>query len=139
MACLLSVISVQFLKSGSLFPTRMFVHVERLITRRMHANSDVPSTPMFVLNAAIFQKDVEDPFPFSIGTVCLRGADAPVLALAKRILLYLIQVRLSLDREISFYLNMGIASTDISFAKEPTLYTSKPRLLASSPNILFGK
>ena len=110
-----------------------------LLIRHMHESNDARSTHMSVLNAATSQKDVVYSSSVSIGTVCLRGADAPVLALAKRILLYLIQVRLSLDREISFYLNMGIASTDISLEKEPTLYTSKPRLLASSPNIIFGK
>lgn len=74
-----------------------------------------------------------------VGTVCLRGADAQVLSIAKQILLYLIQVRLSLDRENAFYLNMGITSTSLYLEKEPTLYSSKPRILASSPNIIFNK
>ena len=76
---------------------------------------------------------------YIIGTVCLRGAESKALAYAKRVLLYLIQVRLSLDREIAFYLNMGLTSTSITLEKEPALYVKKPRFLASSPNIIFGK
>lgn len=93
-----------------------------------------------VLNVVIYPKAVVSLYSFSyLGTVCLRGADSDALHAAKQILLYLIQVRLSLDREIAFYMNMGITSTPLLLEKEPTLYAPKPRVLASSPNIIFGK
>lgn len=108
--------------------------------RHMQGSIVVPLRHLSVLNVVIYLKDVVSLSSFSsLGTVCLRGADSDALHIVKRILLYLIQVRLSLDREIAFYMNMGITSTPLLLEKEPTLYAPKPRVLASSPNIIFGK
>ena len=71
--------------------------------------------------------------------MCLRGAEKSALQIAKKILLYLVQVRLSLRREISFYIDMGMTQTLMKLEKEPTIYAKKPRVLASSPNIVFGR
>ena len=72
-------------------------------------------------------------------TVLLRGGSEALLKRAQEILMYLIKVRLSLDREISFYINLGVTSTSVTIMKEPTLYVKTPRLLASSPCVVFGR
>ena len=69
-----------------------------------------------------------------VGSVCLRGESQNTLERANTILRYLTQLRLSLEREIKFYSNMGI-----TLKKEPSLYNKKPRLLAFSSNIIFGR
>lgn len=72
-------------------------------------------------------------------TVLLRGGNEALLQRAHEILVYLIKVRLSLDREISFYINVGVTSTSLTVMKEPILYVKTPRLLASSPCVVFGR
>lgn len=74
-----------------------------------------------------------------VGSVCLRGESQNTLERANTILRYLTQLRLSLEREIKFYSNMGLTSTNITLKKEPSLYNKKPRLLAFSSNIIFGR
>lgn len=71
--------------------------------------------------------------------MCLRGENQNTLERADAILRYLTQQRLSLEREIKFYSNMGLTSTSITLQKEPSLFNKKPRLLAFSPNIIFGR
>ena len=61
------------------------------------------------------------------------------MAKCHEILMYLIKVRMNQEREISFYINLGITSTPYSIMKEPNLYVKTQRLLASSPCIVFGK
>ena len=70
--------------------------------------------------------------------MCIRGGNERCLERAKTILLYLTQMRLSLEREIKFIVNMGLTSTLLTLKKEPVLYNKKPRFLAFSPNVLFG-
>ena len=77
--------------------------------------------------------------PFSLGTVLLRGGNSATLAKCHEILMYLIKVRMNQEREISFYINLGITSTPYSIMKEPNLYVKTQRLLASSPCVVFGK
>ena len=72
-------------------------------------------------------------------TVLLRGGNEALLQRAHEILVYLIKVRLSLDREISLYINVGVTSTSLTVMKEPILYVKTPRLLASSPCVVFGR
>lgn len=74
-----------------------------------------------------------------LGSVCLRGGDSAVLEYAKKILLFLTQVRLSIEREIAFYINLGMTSTTLALEAEPVMFAKKPRYLASSPNVIFGK
>lgn len=74
-----------------------------------------------------------------VGSVCLRGGDAAQLEIARKILLYLTQMRLSLEREIAFYIDMGMTATSLTLATEPVLFAKKAQFLASSPNIIFGK
>ena len=74
-----------------------------------------------------------------VGSVCLRGESQNTLERANTILRYLTQLRLSLEREIKFYTNMGLTSTSVTLKKEPSLFNKRPRLLAFSPNIIFGK
>ena len=69
----------------------------------------------------------------------LRGGNEVLLKRAYEILIYIVKVRLSLDREISFYMNLGVTSTPLNIMREPTLYVKSPRLLASSPCVVFGK
>lgn len=76
---------------------------------------------------------------FTLGTVLLRGGNSATLAKCHEILMYLIKVRMNQEREISFYINLGITSTPYSIMKEPNLYVKTQRLLASSPCIVFGK
>ncbi|KAK8800903.1 hypothetical protein WA588_001734, partial [Blastocystis sp. NMH] len=71
-------------------------------------------------------------------TVLLRGGNSATLAKCHEILMYLIKVRMNQEREISFYINLGITSTPYSIMKEPNLYVKTQRLLASSPCIVFG-
>ena len=105
----------------------------------MHENISDALSPTPASSAATSVRDVSVCRGLHVGSVCLRGGDLAALEKAKEILLYLTQVRLSLDREIYFYICMGLTSTNISLFKEPTMFQLKPRLLASSPNIIFGK
>ena len=61
-----------------------------------------------------------------------------MLEYAKKILLFLTQVRLSIEREIAFYINLGMTSTTLALEAEPVMFAKKPRYLASSPNVIFG-
>ena len=113
-----------------------------IITRHMPEIIVLLSQAIAVSNPVEYKLDVCH-LPFSlylfIGSVLLRGENQTALDKIHEILMYLIKARINLNREAHFYLNLGMTSTPLTFSKEPTLFVQSPRLLSSSPCVVFGK
>lgn len=113
-----------------------------MINRHMPEIIVLLSQATAVLSLVEYKLDVCD-FPSSLclflGSVLLRGENQTALNKIHEILMYLIKARINLNREAHFYLNLGMTSTPLTFSKEPTLFVQSPRLLSSSPCVVFGK